>query len=43
MLYRESDNGVVPVMPGNAGRGKAIAIVTAFKGKYTSCPVMRKV
>ena len=32
MLYKESYNGVVPVMPGNSGRGKAIAIVTATKG-----------
>jgi hypothetical protein len=32
MLCRESDNGVIPMMPGNSGRGKAIAIVTALKG-----------
>ena len=29
MRCRESDNGVVLMRPGNAGRGKAIAIVTA--------------
>jgi hypothetical protein len=28
MQGRESDSGVVPLMPGNAGRGKATAIAT---------------
>jgi len=32
MCCRESDNGVVLMRPGNAGRRKAIAIVTASKG-----------